>query len=110
MPSKTMNVILFESEPRHWVAQCLEYDIGAQADSLPNLLYEFQRSLVGHVAIAYLHDQEPFECLPAAPPEYWTMFREQNMAAIKPQKIPFRAPRGAKPHPSVEPSYHLMAA
>ena len=96
-----ISVILFERDPGEWVAQCLEYDIGAQASSLPNLFYELQKSIVGHVVICREHDQDPFECLPPAPSHYWDKWQQEKHAAISPPAVPFRIP-GTIPHVDTE--------
>jgi len=48
-------------------AQCLEYDLVAQAKSLQQLSRALQRLIVGHVAVRLRHNQEPFRDLPRAP-------------------------------------------
>ena len=102
-----ISVILFERDPGEWVAQCLEYDIGAQADSLPNLFYELQKSLMGHIVIACECGREPFDCLPPAPAEYWDKWQQQKHAAVRPAAVPFRIP--GRPVPSVDPAYVVTA-
>ncbi len=56
-------------------AQCLEYDLVAQAKSLQQLSRALQRLIVGHVAVRLHHKQQPFRDLPRAPEKYWAMFR-----------------------------------
>lgn len=107
MEEYRINAILFERDPGEWVAQCLEYDIGAQADTLPNLFYELQRSLVGHVAMCLQHGQKPFESLPSAPPEYWEKWRRETYVPITPPRIPFRLPPSS---PRVDTSCLVRAA
>lgn len=90
MKSKyVINAVLFERDPGEWVAQCLQYDIGAQAASLPELLYEIQRALVGHIVIALENGLEPFECLSHAPEEYWGMW-EKATITVEAEEVPFR--------------------
>jgi hypothetical protein len=97
MPTYKISAILFEREDA-WVAQCLEYDITAQADSLPNLYYELERVLVGHIVISEENGEEPFELLPAAPQEYWQMF-DASKIKLNTDPLPFRLPRFAKQPP-----------
>lgn len=68
-----MDAVLFQRDPGEWVAQCLQYDIGAQASNPDDLIYELQRSLAGHVVIAQENGLEAFTCLPPAPEEYWRL-------------------------------------
>jgi hypothetical protein len=98
-----INVILFERDPGEWVAQCLEYDIGAQAGSLPDLVYELQRSLVGHIAVSREHGLEPFACLGSAPSYYWEKWQQEKYIAVSPPTVPFRIPGTSLPQ--VDPAY-----
>lgn len=43
-----------------WVAQCLEYDIAAQACSVPGVLQELGRIVAAELAIAERFGVEPF--------------------------------------------------
>ena len=75
-------VVFQESQ---WLcAQCLEYDLVAQAKSLPKLCRALQQLLVGHVAVRLRHDQQPFRDLPPAPAKYWMMFRQSRLALPAP--------------------------
>jgi hypothetical protein len=60
-------------------AQCLEYDLVAQAKSLQQLSRALQRLIVGHVAVRLRHNQQPFRDLPRAPEKYWAMFRRSRL-------------------------------
>ena len=71
-------VIFQEGE---WLcAQCLEYDLVAQAKSLPQLFRALERLIVGHIAVRLRHKQQPFRDLPRAPRKYWTLFRRSRLA------------------------------
>jgi hypothetical protein len=65
-------------------AQCLEYDLAAQARSLPQLFRALERLIVGHIAIRLRHKQQPFRDLPRAPRKYWAMFRRSRLALPAP--------------------------
>ena len=65
-------------------AQCLEYDLVAQAKSLPKLCRALQELVVGHVAVRLRHGQQPFRDLPRAPAKYWAMFRDSRLAIPAP--------------------------
>jgi hypothetical protein len=65
-------------------AQCLEYDLVAQARSLRQLSRALQRLIVGHVAVRLRHKQPPFRDLPRAPEKYWTMFRQSRLTLPAP--------------------------
>jgi hypothetical protein len=57
-----------------WAAQCLEYDIAAQAPSRAALVLELQRVLIAHITVSRELGREPFKNLPKAPQRYWDMF------------------------------------
>jgi hypothetical protein len=65
-------------------AQCLEYDLVAQAKSLPGLSRALQRLIVSHVAVRLRHKQPPFRDLPRAPGKYWAMFRRSRLTLPAP--------------------------
>jgi hypothetical protein len=65
-------------------AQCLEYDLVAQAKSLRQLSRALQRLIVGHVAGRLRHKQQPFRDLPRAPEKYWAMFRRSRLTLPAP--------------------------
>ncbi len=90
-PTYTIDTVLFERDPGEWVAQCLQYDIGAQAGNLPDLLYELQRSIVGHIVMALENGLEPLECLSPAPDEYWGKWSKARIT-VQAEEIPFRTP------------------
>lgn len=83
--------VLVMKEGDWWVAQCLEYDIAAQAKSLHDLQFEFQRIIVAHIVISLENKLKPFEHLPAAPDEYWKKY-EKDSVRLETGKVPFRLP------------------
>ncbi len=60
-------------------AQCLEYNLVAQAKSLNQLSRALQRLIVAHVAVRLRHKQQPFRDLPRAPEKYWAMFKRSRL-------------------------------
>ena len=60
-------------------AQCLEYDLVAQAKDLPQLFKALERLIVGHIAVRLRHGQQPFRDLRRAPAKYWTLFRRSRL-------------------------------
>lgn len=92
MANYALDAVLFEREPGCWVGQCLQYDLGAQAETLPALVYELQRVLVGHLVVAIENGEEPFENLDSAPEEYWQKWRGEGFQ-LKVETIPFRLPK-----------------
>lgn len=80
----------------HWIAQCLEYDIAAQAKELSEVHYEIARALVGHLA-ACSHAGLPvsFDALPAAPREYWE--RWEHAMRLEERMLPPLRARAVSP-------------
>ena len=72
-----LNLLVYE-DCDSWVAQCLEYDIAAQATTLPDLEYEIQRVLIGRIYTAKQLGIEPFEGLPPAPDAYRRIFEDHS--------------------------------
>jgi hypothetical protein len=66
-------------------AQCLEYDIATQARTLPDLWYELQRIIVGHIATSLKLGKEPFAGVPPAPKKYWRMFERSKIPLVPPR-------------------------
>jgi hypothetical protein len=85
-----INVILFE-HGEWWSAQCLEYDIAAQAKSLSDLLYELERVLVSHLYIAEELGRQPFDGLGPAPQKFWDLY-DRTHTRIEADNVPFRLP------------------
>ena len=90
-----IHVVLLQRD-KWWVAQCLQYDIGAQAHTVDDVMYELQRSIVGHMAIAQAHGRNPFVDLPAAPEMYWKKFQGTTVRLELVDGVPFRVPGSAR--------------
>lgn len=61
-----------------WVAQVLEYDLAAQGETIDDLVYELQRTLMAHIVCCQREKLEPFMCLPPAPESYHKEFRKSR--------------------------------
>ena len=70
---KQLSLLIFQ-DCDWWVAQCLEYDIAAQARTLKDVEYEIQRVIMGRIAAAIELKIDPFEDLLPAPEEYRKIF------------------------------------
>jgi len=74
-----LRVVVFQEG--EWVfAQCLEHDIAAQAKTLEDCLHEFERLVVGHIAIAVENGLEPFQGLKSAPARFWQWFEQSKIS------------------------------
>jgi len=72
-----IRVILFRDGDQ-WVAQCLEYDIGAQAGSLPELHERLLVTLEIEKAISIEKLGKPFAGIPEAPAEFFKRWEQQS--------------------------------
>jgi len=68
-----LRILVLQDGP-WWVAQCLEYDLGAEAKSLDDALYEMEKTIVGQIFFDIKHDRVPFSTLPPAPARYVELF------------------------------------
>ncbi|HEX9735041.1 MAG TPA: hypothetical protein VGG06_23970 [Thermoanaerobaculia bacterium] len=91
MASHKIRVVLFEREPGLWIGQCLEYDIGAQAASLRELLYNVRRSFAGYAAICAERGMEIFSDLPETPREYHELWQKAAAQVTPLEPISFAA-------------------
>ena len=69
----SMDVVLIERDDR-WVAQGLQFDIGAEGETFKDVIYELSRSIVGYIAVCRQEGVRPFEALGTAPQEYWDLW------------------------------------
>ena len=89
MKSNKIRVLIFEDKRSGgWSAQGLDYDIATQAKTLPDLCYEVQRMIVGHLVVSKELQVEPFVYLKAAPPKYWQMFDQAKICLVR-EPAPF---------------------
>lgn len=95
--------VLFLREGGGWVAQCLEYDIAAQGQTIPATKAAFVRTFCGQVIVDLHHGEEPLATFPPAPAEYLEKFMTAERLA---DRQPLLIPRQAIP-----PAYiiHAMA-
>ena len=73
--------VLIMREGDHWVAQCLEYDIAAQATSLDALKHAFARTFAGQIAVDLHHKRLPLQGIPQAPRRYFDLFEGAHRLA-----------------------------
>jgi hypothetical protein len=100
----SISAILFQ-EGEWWSAQCLEYDIAAQARALSDLRYELERVLSSHVLVSLENGQRPFEGLKPAPQKFWDMFAAAKLR-LEGDELPFRVPQAAA-YPPIAPRLRI---
>lgn len=97
--------ILVTQEGDWFVAQCLEIDLGAEAKSLDDVMYEMQKTIVGQLFLDLTRQRRPFEGLPSAPEEY---FQRYQRACAHSASLPqFHVPQGMQ---KIESSVRIAAA
>jgi hypothetical protein len=88
--TKTYTIrVLVQQKDGAFIAQCLEYDIAAQAKTLPDLYYEVERLLIGRCVVAKERGSEPFEGLKPAPAHYWQLFDRAPFHVSRDRPLPF---------------------
>lgn len=81
--------VLLIKEGDDWVAQCLQYDIAAQGDTIDEAMEHWARSVAGHIMLDARAGRGPLEGIKPAPPEYWTRWeRGRAVSGTKPVYIP----------------------
>ena len=73
----TIRTLVIEKD-EGWIAQCLDYDIVAQARTFPKLRAELERLLVSHVLASVASGREPFAGFTPAPQRYWDLYERTN--------------------------------
>jgi hypothetical protein len=76
MTANTIRVIVFKDGDL-WVAQCLEYDIGAQAPDIDTLNTRLQVVLNAELKESLERHKEPFAGIPEAPKRFHLMWEHR---------------------------------
>ena len=77
--SESIRVVVFQDGDK-WVAQCLEYDIGAQADDTDKLLALFTAVLAAEMDESTRRHGRAFAGINAAPPHFQAMWDKRSRA------------------------------
>jgi hypothetical protein len=78
-------IVVFQDQD--WVcAQCLDYDVAARARTLDDCLYEFQRVMMGRIAIGLENGVAPFDGVPKAPRRFWEWFEQSKIPLARVQE------------------------
>jgi hypothetical protein len=72
----TIRVVVFKDDDV-WVAQCLEYDIGAQAADIDTLNERFNVALKAELKESVERGKEPFAGIEPAPERFHTMWEHR---------------------------------
>ena len=83
-----LNAVIFpDAKTGVWIAQGLEYDICAQAETLEGVQAAFERMLAATAVISKEHGHAPFGDIEPAPRKFWEMYRRAKNA------LPLRHPK-----------------
>ena len=76
-----------------WTAQCLEYDLAAQGQSLRETQKRFELLISDQIALDKHFGRKPFAGLPKAPRVYWNAWTRARELAI--ERVPKRQAKSA---------------
>jgi hypothetical protein len=91
-----LRAVAFQSGS-NWVAQCLEYDIATQAETLDDLPYELERILVAHILVGRKEGLLPFAEIPKAPRRFWEMYKRAGSKIMPVRRTALPIPEDAPP-------------
>lgn len=92
MDTIKLNVLIYESGDL-WVAQAIEADIAATADSLANLPRAIERAIVANLSINAKMGRSGLEGIPPAPEEFRLKF-DNSAFDLRERHRDMRAPGG----------------
>jgi hypothetical protein len=90
-----INVLLYP-EGNVWVAQGLEFDITAEAASLPDVATRFATKVASEIAICLDLGREPLASIGPAPEHFWKLFRGARVSVSLDQPEAVRILDGPK--------------
>ena len=74
---RTIRAIAFQ-DGKWWVAQCLEYDIAAQAKTFKKLVHEIYRLLIRYSMIGKKENIDVWPLKSKAPVAFWKLFNQHG--------------------------------
>ena len=80
-----VSVVLYQ-EGTVWIAQGLEYDVMAEASSLPEAHQRFAAKVASEIVMAL---EAPFTAVGPAPQKFWKMFQDSGVC-VNAEEPPFR--------------------
>ena len=76
-----------------YIAQCLEYDICAQAPDITSLLDRFEMTVEAEFSECHRRGKEARDCIPPAPQLYWQLWDKRSVLL---QRIAVASPTARK--------------
>ena len=101
MERKSLRVsVIIISEGGAYTAQCLQYDIAAQGETISKVKDRFARTFSAHIAIDRERGIEPLSGIPESPQEYWELWNSAHpLLGTLPIRVP-SLPPGIQPPPA----------
>ena len=93
-----------DGERRVWIAQCLEYDIVSQGETIEKVMNRLARDIAATICVSDQEGKKAFEGISEAPRKYWEMFKRATVV-IEREEPPLRSQR---PLPSIRPVAKLI--
>lgn len=93
-PQLILSVVLLLEDGR-WVAQCLDFDIAAQGESIKEAQESFARVFFGQISLDIEHGRSPLQGIERAPDYYWNMFDAARFSDSFPLKPTANLPLNA---------------
>ena len=87
MNIKVRALVFEDKNSKWWSAQCLEYDITMQANSLQDLIYEITRVLTGYMVVSKELGIKPFSNLGSAPQMFWNLY-DRSKTSLNRDPVP----------------------
>lgn len=73
-----LRVVIYPETRRTWIARLLEYDLMAVGRSIELAADAVLRLALAHIEYDQRHQREPLSVFAAAPPLYWTAFKDAS--------------------------------
>ena len=111
MPLETfeVRVIIYpEADDHHrvWIAQCLEYDIVSQGNTIEQVLNRLSRNFAATIYVSEEQGKQPFEGIGEAPQKFWDMFEKATVIVGHEE----RPTSMSRPLPAIRPVTKLIEA
>ncbi|MGH7038502.1 MAG: type II toxin-antitoxin system HicB family antitoxin [Stellaceae bacterium] len=87
-----------------WIAQCLEYDIVSQGETIQDVQDRLTQNIAATLSVYADNGKNSLEDIPPAPKKFWEMF-ERATVRVSGRKRPMRSPR---PLPPIRPVMRLI--
>jgi len=72
-----------------WAAQCIDHDIVAQGNSIPEAKKAFERTIIGQMVADLMNGRKPLAAFPPAPDRLRDLFEHaEKLADVKPITLP----------------------